>query len=59
MEQQNQPIWQKYMPEYVNLYYVNRDEDLNTHQATLQECVSKNHLYPLNDVVYDFWVYPQ
>ena len=59
MEQQNQPIWQKYMPEYVNLYYVNRDEDLNTHQATLQECVSKNHLYPLNDVVYDFWVYPE
>lgn len=22
MEQQNRPVWQQYMPDYVNLYYV-------------------------------------
>lgn len=59
MKQQDQSFWRKYLPDYVNLYYVNYDDDLDAHQATLQECVSKNNLLPLNDIVYDFWDYPE
>lgn len=59
MEQQNQPVWQQYMPDHVNLYYVDYDSNLNKECDLLQQCVAKNCLIPLSERVYDFWDYPE
>lgn len=51
--------WRKYVPKSVDLYYVNYDDDLRGQLPLLQECVSKNNLYPLSENVYDFWNFPE
>lgn len=59
MEQQEKPICQDYMPDYVHLYYVDRNDDFGNDHKLLQQCVEKNSLLPLNDKVFDFWDYPE
>lgn len=59
METNNEPIWVKYMPDYVNLYYVDYRDDLRNQVKLLEETVQKNCLYPLSETVYDLWDYPE
>lgn len=59
MEQQEKPIWQRYMPDYVQLYYVDYRDSLDDNHKLLQQCVEKNSLMPLTEHVYDFWDYPE
>lgn len=51
--------WRKYLPKNVNLYYVNYDSNLDEHHDILQKCVQANTLLPLDNVVNDFWDYPE
>lgn len=59
MEQNEKPIWQNYMPDYINLYYVDRDSDLDNHYDWLQQCVKENCLCSLDEKVLDLWDYPE
>ena len=52
-------VWRKYLPKIVNLYFVDYDDNLDGKHELLQKCIESNNLYPLNDVVYDFWSYPE
>ena len=52
-------VWRKYLPKMVQLYYVNYDDNLDNQHEVLQKCIESNNLYPLNDVVFDFWDYPE
>lgn len=55
----NQDIWKDYLPDYVNLYYVDYDSDLRNHPKMLQKCVSNNNLYPIEEEIYDWWDFPE
>lgn len=49
----------KYLPDYVSLYYVDYRDNLDNQTDLLQECVKSNSLQPIDEVVYDFWDYPE
>ena len=49
----------KYMPEYVCLYYVDYNSNLNNETKTLQSCLTQNSLFPLSESVFDWWDYPE
>lgn len=51
--------WRDYLPNYVSLYNVSYDSNLDNEHGILQRCVEKNNLYPLNEIVYDFWDAPE
>lgn len=60
METTTKPdIWKDYLPDYVNLYYVDYNSDLSNHANLLQDCVSQNNLYPLSETIYDWWDFPE
>lgn len=59
MEQRNKPVWQNYMPDYIELYYVNHNDDLDNRYDWLQQCVAENSLYSLDEKVLDLWDYPE
>lgn len=48
-----------YMPQYIELYYVDYRDNLDNNMNLLQKCVEKNNLFPLSESVYDFWDYPE
>ena len=50
---------EKYMPQYVSLYYVDYRDDLDNHLDLLQKCISDNCLYPLTESVFDWWDFPE
>lgn len=52
-------ILEKYMPDYVELYYVDYRDDLSNNMGIVQKCLEKNNLYPLEESVYDWWDYPE
>lgn len=49
----------KYMPEYVCLYYVDYRDSLDNSKEIVQQCLTKNSLYPLSEKVFDWWDYPE
>lgn len=49
----------KYMPDYVELYYVDYQDDLSNNMGIVQKCLEKNNLYPLEESVYDWWDFPE
>lgn len=51
-------VWQKYVDDSYELYYVDYNDDLSNHLELLQECVCKNSLSPLQDQVWDWWDAP-
>ena len=51
--------WQKYMPQYVLLYYVDYNSNLDAHQNLLQECIEQNSLFPIAERIRDWWDYPE
>lgn len=42
------------MPEYITLYYVDRNDNLNQNHDVLQQCVEENSWAPLDDAVWDW-----
>jgi hypothetical protein len=52
-------IWLKYMPEYVNLYYVDYNDSLDHHPELITKCIDNNSYVPLNEAVYDWWYNPE
>lgn len=50
--------WKDYLPEYVNLYYVDYNDDLSDRKAELQQCVSDNDYCPLWEVIDTCWDSP-
>ena len=48
----------KYLPEHVNLYYVDYCSDLKEQITLLQDCIDTNSLIPLNDILDDWWYHP-
>ena len=48
----------KHLPEHIELYYVDYNNNLNNHADLLQECVDANSLEPLSEFVYDWWESP-
>lgn len=59
MNENNTPIWQQYMPDYVDLYYVDYRDSLDENVKLLEEVVQKNNFYPLSETIYDWWDYPE
>lgn len=59
METNSKPVWERYMPDYVDLYYVDYRDDLCNQIKLLEETIQKNCFYPLSESVYDFWDYPE
>ena len=53
------PIWEQYMPDYVNLYYADYRDSLGGHEDLLQKCISNNSMYPLSETIFDWWDYPE
>lgn len=51
--------WRKYLPERVYLYLINYNDNLNEQHEVLQKCIENNNLFPLNEIVYDYWDYPE
>lgn len=51
--------WQSYVPNYVQLYYVDYDDNLNEHKELLQDCVQNNSIDKLSEVVFDWYDYPE
>ena len=48
-----------YLPDYVNLYYVDYRDDLQEHLDLLQECLTNNNECPLSEAIFDWWDYPE
>ena len=45
----------KYLPEHVELYYVDYNDNLSDQKRILQECIDANSLMPLSESVYEWW----
>lgn len=59
MEKDNkESIWLKYIPEYVNLYYVDYRDDLDNNMELLQDCLAQNDLSALHDSIWDWYPFP-
>ena len=50
---------QPYLPDYVNLYYVDYCDNLREHKELLQKSLSSNSLNPIQEEVFDWWDYPE
>lgn len=51
--------WEPYFPNYVELYYVGYDSNLNNNTDTLAKCVTDNNLYPISESIDDWWDFPE
>jgi len=49
MIQINEPVWHKYLPEYVYLTEIDREDNLDSASCLQEECVKANSLLPLMD----------
>lgn len=59
MSETNNELWRPYLPDYVNLYYVDYRDDLSEHPKLLAQCIRKNNIYPLSESIFDWWDYPE
>ena len=50
---------QPYLPDYVSLYFVNYDDDLDNHKDLLQESLSSNCLDPIHEKIWEWWDFPE
>lgn len=48
-----------YLPDYVSLYYVDYRDDLSNCLKEVQQCIERNEYFPLSEMIYDFWDYPE
>lgn len=48
-----------YLPDYVDLYYVDYRDDLSNHMNLIQDCLEKNGLYPLTECMDEWWDFPE
>ena len=53
-EQAEREPWRDYLPEYVNLYYIDYRDTLNELPQTMAECIRTNSLYPVSEEIYDW-----
>lgn len=53
------PQIQPYLPNYVNLYFVDYRDDLCQHKELLQESLVANSLDSIQEKVWDWWDYPE
>ncbi len=51
--------WEPYIPDYVEMYYVDYRDDLSDHIELLQECIDKNSKYPIDEKIDEWWDYPE
>lgn len=51
--------WQKYMPKYVNLYFVDYRDNLCESKDLLEKTVSSNSLDSINEKIWEWWDYPE
>lgn len=61
MSENNEP-WRSYLPDYVSLYYVDYNDNLNDSRDGMKlmaQCLEKNNLYPLSENICDWWDYPE
>lgn len=59
MEQNEKSVWQRYMPDYVELYCVDRSDDFRNHYDWLQQCIAENSLCSLDEKVIDLYDNPE
>ncbi len=53
--QTNEPVWLKYMPDHVYLYWVDYNSDLNDDLELIQKCIDGNDLYPIEEDIWMNW----
>lgn len=51
--------WEPYFPNYVELYYVDYNSNLDNNTDTLAKCVADNNLYPISESIDDWWDFPE
>lgn len=51
--------WEAYLPDHVNLYYVDYNNNLNNSTELVAECVKKNSFEPLSEKIFDWWDFPE
>lgn len=51
--------WKSYVPETCYLYYVDYHDNFNGHGKLLQECLEKNELFPIYEMLNDWWDFPE
>lgn len=47
--------WKDYVPRFVNLYYVDYDENLDGHEALQEQCIRDNNLKELEKKVWEWY----
>lgn len=53
------PIWEHYVPRYVQVYYVDYNDNLDNQGQVINECLKQNGLFPIYDKLDDWWDYPE
>lgn len=51
--------WEKYIPTYVSMYYVDYRDNLNESSELLQKCIERNNLFAISENINDWWDYPE
>lgn len=51
----------KRLPEHIELYYVDYNDNLNDHEHAdlLQGCVEQNSIFPIQDMIWNWWDCPE
>ncbi len=50
---------QPYLPNYVDLYFVDYRDNLDEHKDLLQDSLAANSLSPIQEKVWDWWTFPE
>lgn len=59
---QEKKIWESYIPDYVDLYYVDYQDSLDSSEdgkRAISRVIQRNSFYPLSETVFDWWNYPE
>lgn len=54
-----QKTWRDYMPDYVCLYYINYNDDLEGRHKEINSCISSNNWEALDEMIFDCWDFPE
>lgn len=58
-DRSSMPVWEHFVPSYVNLYYVDYDSNLDGLGDVMNECLRQNSLCPIYERIDDWWEYPE
>lgn len=53
------PIWSHFVPNYVNLYYVDYNDNLDHNTDIINKCVQQNSFFPLSEMLSEWWDCPE